>query len=60
MTPKASSSPVVRMSPGQSIQARPWAFVGLAVVLGVVAGLALRMTNLRKAVTAYSVLRKLL
>ncbi len=47
-----------RLAPGESIQSEPWAFVGLALVVGVGAGLLIRYKGLRKALGIYLAVRR--
>lgn len=49
-----------RVAPGESIQAQPWAFLTLALALGVGAGLLLRFKGLRKALGIYLAVSRLL
>lgn len=48
----------VSYPPLDQIQARPWAFIGLAVAAGITAGLFLKATALRKALKIYLFARR--
>ncbi|HWI56140.1 MAG TPA: hypothetical protein VNZ22_02855 [Bacillota bacterium] len=50
--------PAARLSPGQSIQAQPWAFVGMALAVGVAAGMLWRVKAVRKALRLYLLVRR--
>jgi membrane protein len=47
-----------RRPPIEQIKAEPWSFVGLALTMGIAAGLMFRVKTLRKAVKAYTFVRK--
>jgi hypothetical protein len=47
-----------RMAPRESIQSQPWAFLGLALAVGVGTGLLLRYKGLRKALGIYLAVRR--
>ena len=49
---------VRRLAPVESLQARPWAFLTLALAVGLGAGLLLRFKGLRKAAAVYLALRR--
>ena len=47
-----------RRPPLEQIKGEPWSFVGLALTMGIAAGLMFRIKTLRKAVKAYSFVRR--
>ncbi|HVV00863.1 MAG TPA: hypothetical protein VHH88_05840, partial [Verrucomicrobiae bacterium] len=49
----------MRRPPGERIKKEPWSFVGLALAMGVAAGVMLRFKSLRRALKVYSFVRRL-
>jgi hypothetical protein len=47
-------------SPGESLQAEPWAFIGVALIAGLAAGLLLRHASLRRMLRFYLTIRSIL
>ena len=46
------------VSPGERIQAQPWAFVGVALFAGLALGALLQFRGLRKALRLYLMVRR--
>ncbi len=55
-----STRPRTIISPGERIQAQPWAFVGLVLAAGLAAGWLLRYKRLRKGLLLYLGVSRLL